>query len=317
MRGTTALTIGLAFSLAFVFCTTLSAQATPNGVSSRERQALVDLYQATGGDHWKNREGWLGPPGTECAWKGVDCRSGDGKPTVAVLDLVDNNLVGTLPPSLAHLTHLDSLSLSLSHLGGLIPEQIGALLNLTGIDLLQNDFSGMLPEPLIQRWLAGKLWISAEPSLLTDISQIDFEAAESALLCSTHRIILRSDGSATLYTERCRNAHPGDRATYCEVMDGHVGGPDFPRLGWLVGKNGFFALRHEYDRSITEGSFLSTRVTRAGRTHEVVDYAGAGSADLWAIEEAIEGIASSADWQKTSQEPKCPRWASDSSPGKR
>lgn len=272
----------------------------------------MDFYRATGGDHWGNHEGWLGPPGTECTWKGVVCESGDKGPTVASLDLVGNNLAGSLPTSLAHLTHLESLGLSLNHLVGPIPEQLGALPNLADIDLLQNDLSGRFPKPLIRRWLAGQLQISAQPSLLTDVSEVDFEAAASAVLCATHRIILRSDGSATLYTELCRNAHPGDRATYCEVKDGHIWGTDFARLGWLIDRNDFFAFRHEYDRNITEGSFLSTRVTRAGKTHAVVDYADGGPAELWVIEEVIEGITSSGDWEKTTRQPKCPRWDSGS-----
>ncbi len=309
-------TTALVVSLVFVLCAKLSAQGMPEGVSSQERQALVDFYRATGGDQWGNHDGWLGPPGTECTWRGVGCETGDaGLPVVTVLDLVNNNLVGSLPTALANLTHLNWLSLSLNHLVGPIPEQLGALSNLTDIDLLQNDFSGMLPESLIQRWLAGNLWISAQPSLLTDISEVDFEAAASAVLCASHRIILRSDGSATLYTELCRNAHPGDRTTYCEVKDGHIWGTGFARLGWLIDGNDFFAFRHEYHRNITEGSFLSTRVTREGKTHEVVDYAGGGPAELWVIEEVIEGITSSGDWEKTTQQPKCPRWDSGSSSG--
>lgn len=174
----------------------------------------------------------------------------------------------------------------------------------------------MLAEPLIQRWLASKVSIAAQPSLLTDISEVDFEASASAVLCATHRIVFRSDGSVTLYTERCRNAHPGDRTTYCQVKNGHLWGTDFARLGWLIEKNGFFSLQHGYHRDITEGSFLSTRVTRGGEKYEVVDYAGGGPAELWVIEEVIEGMSSSGDWEKTTQQPKCPRWDSESNSGK-
>ena len=69
------------------------------GVSPQERQALVDLYDATGGDHWKRHDGWLGPAGNECNWYGVTCGGGLGPTSVAVIDLVlqENNLAGSVP----------------------------------------------------------------------------------------------------------------------------------------------------------------------------------------------------------------------------
>jgi Leucine Rich Repeat (LRR) protein len=42
-------------------------------VSPQERQALLALYEATDGNHWKDHTGWLGPAGTECVWYGVSC----------------------------------------------------------------------------------------------------------------------------------------------------------------------------------------------------------------------------------------------------
>jgi hypothetical protein len=166
----------------------------------------------------------------------------------------------------------------------------------------------MLPDAWLRRWRTGELVVSAEPSLFTAVSEIDFESSASALLCEQYRIVLRSDRSATLFTKRCRNATPDDRTTFCEVKEGHTWPGEFEKLGWLLEKNGFFSLRRNYERHITHGTFESTRATRGGKPYEVIDYAGAGSFDLWVIHRAIEGVASSTEWEKTPTLPECPRW---------
>ncbi len=189
-----------------------------SGVSTQEREALISLYTATHGDHWIHRVGWLGPPGTECGWHGVECWSHlNTKPQqVTGLDLTENNLVGSVPESLGLLTHLEDLT------------------------LVGNHLAGQLPTPLIQQWLAGTLRVVGEAGLLTDISKIEYEMEPSALLCGFRRIELDAEGRATRYETRCRNATPDDRTTYCEVKEGKSWGAGFATLAWVLKKNGFF-----------------------------------------------------------------------------
>ena len=262
-----------------------NASSSANAISAGERQALVALYEATDGSHWKNNRCWMGPPGTECDWYEVSCGPRTGGPPTVI-----------------------GLELSANHLHGRIPEAIGQLNNLEWLSLYGNELSGRIPEPLIRRWLAGPLWISAESPLLTDVTEIDFEAAASALLCEKHRVIFRSDDTAVLYTVRCRNASPKDRTTFCEVKTAKIGQGAFARLAHLLEKNGYFALQPEYWRNITDSSFLSTRVTRNGKEYAVVDYAGAGPFELWTIHLAIEGVTASIEWDAASTLPKCPSW---------
>ena len=282
---------------------------TGKAVPSEERHALEALYKATDGDHWVHRVGWLGPPGTECSWHGVECVSSD-KETMRVmeLDLADNNLTGTIPQEIGQLRDLQSLNFERNHLTGPIPDTLGQLGNLEWLTLFGNHLSGLVPDPLIQRWLAGPLDISTETPLLTDVSEIDFESSASSVLCASHRIILSSNNSVVFYSERCRAATPEDRTTFCEVNEGRVGRSEFARLGWLVKKNGFFDLSPEYYRRITDAGFENTRVTVSGRVHAVSNYAGGAPFELWIIQRAIEGVAASAEWQKTSTQQKCPRW---------
>src|SRR5260221_6774677 len=253
-------------------------------VSAGERQVLVALYESTDGMHWKDNTGWLGPTGTECNWYGVRCQAG-----------------------LYDVTTIYELELSQNKLVGAVPEAVGRLKNLNSFNIACNHHSGTLPHALIQRWQARELDLGADDSLLTSVSEIDFESASTSILCATHRITIRSDGSAVLYTERCRNATRSDRTTFCEVKKGHIYGHTFAKLAWLLDRNGFYDLQSHYDRSITHGAFETTRVTRDGNRYEVSNYADAGPFELWVIQRAVESVASVADWESVTKVTRCPR----------
>ncbi|HET9401517.1 MAG TPA: hypothetical protein VFO34_11260 [Candidatus Acidoferrales bacterium] len=291
---TTATNVILACSLVFfsvqVDTSRRNARAnsfpTAQRVAPEERSALADLFKATGGEHWKKKDGWLGTPGTECSWYGVECFDAGGESSgITGLELYANDLEGQIPPSFAHLSHLKSLNVYGNHL------------------------SGTLPDSLIERWLAGHLAVIAEPALLTDVSEIDYRFDPSALLCGQQELILRSNSQATSFTTKCRNATPRDRVTYCEVKEGHIYS-EFPRLSWLIEKSGYFALEPSYSTSVTDGAFEFTRVIKAGKAHEIEDYAEAGPFALWTVHRSIEGVATSLSWESVKRLPKCPSWDS-------
>jgi hypothetical protein len=278
-------------------------------IPPEERQALEALYKATDGGHWRHRVGWLGPSGTECNWHGVGCAPGDNETMrITDLELDGNNLVGTIPREIGQLTKLQSLNLGMNQLTGAIPVTLGQLGDLEWLLLVGNHFTSLVPDALIQKWLSGPLDISAEASLLTDVSEIEYESRATAILCARHRLILRADDSVVSYTERCRNATPSDRATFCEVKEGRIRRGEFARLGWLVEREGFFDLSLEYQRNVTHATFEDTRVTRTGKVYAVSNYAGAGPFALWTIQRAIEGVAATAEWEKTDSQQKCPAW---------
>jgi Leucine Rich Repeat (LRR) protein len=163
-------------------------------VSPEERSALIAIFNATEGTHWKNHDGWLGPPMTECTWRGVECGPSAGGVAplashIAGLKLSDNNLVGRIPSSISSLVHLQIL------------------------DIVGNQLTGKLPDSLIERWLANTLWLVADPSQLTDISVIDSESAPTSLLCGRQRIILRADarrGRLRVALSQCNSRRPHD-----------------------------------------------------------------------------------------------------------
>ena len=112
--------------------------------SNPERDALINLYHATRGDHWRNNTNWLtGAPLGE--WYGVTT-DGDGR--VVELNLEDNDLSGHIPSELSNLTDLTELWLGNNQLSGRIPPEIGKLTRLTYLGIYGNDLSGEIPPEL-------------------------------------------------------------------------------------------------------------------------------------------------------------------------
>jgi PKD repeat protein len=124
----------------------------PATISSGERQALIDLYDATGGANWITSTNWrnashtdFNDPGTECTWYGVTC---DAAQTTVLQLFLSDNLAGPLPTSLANLTNLQLLNLSYNRLTGSIPSQLGNLTSLTTLQLDINQLAGSIPSQL-------------------------------------------------------------------------------------------------------------------------------------------------------------------------
>ncbi len=132
--------------LIFLLPLSVSAKIPPN-----ERTALIALYNSAGGENWRNQEGWLGPPGTEGDWYGVEVQNDH----VVKLGLRSNRLTGKLPQEIGDLSELLWLNLNgrrLSswvpvgnHLSGWITTRIGRLEKLEFLDLSSNEFSGPIP----------------------------------------------------------------------------------------------------------------------------------------------------------------------------
>ena len=107
-------------------------------------EALAALYEAADGDDWLENENWLSdaPLGT---WFGVTTDEDD---RVIALELAENELRGTIPPDLAHLTRLEQLILSRNRLRGDIPPELGNLSQLELLLLYANQFEGKIPAEL-------------------------------------------------------------------------------------------------------------------------------------------------------------------------
>lgn len=128
-----------------VVLATACTPAGPEDSEVPERDALVALFESTGGSDWINRDGWLSDaePGD---WYGVDTNS-QGRVTRIVLNR--NNLVGSIPSELGVLVHLSRLSLQRNGLTGEIPPELGRLARIDTLDLYVNALGGTIPQELL------------------------------------------------------------------------------------------------------------------------------------------------------------------------
>ena len=112
--------------------------------AASDRDALVALYNATGGPNWTNNTNWLSSRPIR-DWHGVATNSGG---RVVGINLHNNGLTGEMPAELGNLSNLTSLSLLNNQLSGEIPAELGKLSNLTWLSLPSNQLSGEIPAEL-------------------------------------------------------------------------------------------------------------------------------------------------------------------------
>lgn len=105
-----------------------------------ERDILIALYDAMGGDNWNCRDNWCTDADIS-QWYGVHSIGAN----INSLDLVNNNLSGYIPSEIGRLKHLERLNLNNNNLSGSIPESIGELAELQDIRFARNQLSGDVP----------------------------------------------------------------------------------------------------------------------------------------------------------------------------
>ena len=132
----------------FPFCDTVTE------IPKAECEALVALYNITGGPNWTNNTGWL-ETNTPCSWFGVDCSAGH----LWQLSLSDNQLRGNIPAELGDLANLQLLNLSYNDLSGNMTPDLGGLANLQYLNLSYNQLTGSIPPELGSLVNLGSLYL--------------------------------------------------------------------------------------------------------------------------------------------------------------
>ena len=166
----------------FVLALSAAAVSSHAAIVQAERDALVNLYNASQGAYWTTNSGWNGSAGTECSWSGVTCDA--GQTTVVGLNLANNNLQGSLS-ALAGLTNLVYVDVSQNALTGSIPSLAG-LTNLQVFNAYSNQLSGTLPSltgltALQQFRVWGNQLSGALPALSGTTNLVYFDASNNQL----------------------------------------------------------------------------------------------------------------------------------------
>lgn len=99
-------------------------------VSSEQRATLISLFEATDGENWTNKSGWLDLATSECEWYGVTCTDGD----VVGLNLSSNQLSGDVPSSIYELPTIANINLNGNTLTGVVTGTESAC---TDLDVVQ------------------------------------------------------------------------------------------------------------------------------------------------------------------------------------
>ncbi|NMH85961.1 leucine-rich repeat domain-containing protein [Flavivirga algicola] len=103
-------------------------------VPTAERDALIALYNATGGANWTNNTNW-NTSACVSDWYGVTVENGN----VVQIILPSNNLSGSIPTELGNFPLLNKCELYTNNLIGDIPSSIGNLINLEWLSLSENQ----------------------------------------------------------------------------------------------------------------------------------------------------------------------------------
>ena len=136
---------GIAEGAATITAVSVSLEGTAQVlVAHPDWTALAALYEAAQGAGWIENDGWMSdrPIGQ---WHGVTT---DESGRVTAVRLSAHDLIGSIPPDLVRLTHLETLNLERNTLAGPIPTELANLDSLKTLILGVNRLSGQIPSEL-------------------------------------------------------------------------------------------------------------------------------------------------------------------------
>jgi len=122
-----------------------------------QRYVMAVLYYSLNGENWERSEGWMGQDDI-CHWQHVCCmdrtrshcmsRDEEIYERRVTIQLVNNNLEGTIPHELGWFTDLYQINLQSNRIHGQIPSTISELKKLELFAVGSNNLDGYVPEEL-------------------------------------------------------------------------------------------------------------------------------------------------------------------------
>jgi len=114
-----------------------------------ERYVIAVLYFAFSGIGWISSEQWLSKKPI-CNWQGITCTATQDGTHVTRIQLVNNELRGTIPDEIDQLLYLEELALHENKIYGSIPQTLSGIENIKKIELYDNALTGQIPDSLFK-----------------------------------------------------------------------------------------------------------------------------------------------------------------------
>jgi hypothetical protein len=127
----------LSFTVSMLVWQALSENNRPSSSAATDRDVLIELFNTTNGIYWENSKKWLSATSI-CEWYQVTCNS---NARVTKLVLSQNNITGTLPPSIAKLEYLQELTIRYTGISGEFPVVVFSLPLLETLTVRGTPFS--------------------------------------------------------------------------------------------------------------------------------------------------------------------------------
>jgi hypothetical protein len=130
-----------------------------------------------------------------------------------------------------------------------------------------------------------------EPTLITDpgIDEIGIERTRCLSSCPAYTLVIQKDGSFR-YTGEYGVERMGEHT-------GKVSVGQLKQVMRFMNETLFFGLESSYTSPFLDGASTYT-MARKGEVKVIENYAGSGPATLWAIEQLIDALLETAEWDE-------------------
>ena len=125
------------------------------------------------------------------------------------------------------------------------------------------------------------------------ITEIGLERTTCFGTCPAYTVFIKSNGDVRYW---------GDK--YADRLGEHTGKVNtaaFNELAQFINDSGYMDLEDTYQRLVTDDSTAYTTVVKKGKRKVIKNYANAGPTKLWAIEELIDKLVLSTNWDADSK----------------
>ena len=120
------------------------------------------------------------------------------------------------------------------------------------------------------------------------ITEFGVERTECMGQCPVYGVSIKSDGTFRYHGE----SNVSRKGNYT----GRIAPWEFGKLMEFIKESGYMDLQDSYAAGVTDLPTVYTTVVMDGKRKVISDYAGAGPAKLWAVEQLIDNVLINAEW---------------------